>query len=337
MFAMVGIALLLVVRALRPETLLVTLQPLPIVPLVVAFALFGLVVDLRLRRLQLVAAPQLAWAAALAALLFVELALQRMPSATAQAAELASGFTLYCLIAEGVQSFRALAVVAATLLALALGCAAVALLPPSTLGLVLDEPDALGLGLALAVPLAFAFYERKPVAARLFLSIVTLLVVGLCVIVTRSRAGQFALTAVLAVHFVVRLRVRGAIVAALLAAPLFVFGTRSFTGASLFARGLPGAAGLAALVVTAVMLFLSFKIAVVLLARYRDETDAAVARIWARALLAALAGLTAGLVFVPPDRHALFWIYTGLVGALYQAARAHDAQLGPVLIRRSRE
>src|SRR5262249_21316726 len=82
-----------------------------------------------------------------------------------------------------------------------------------------------------------------------------------------------------------------------------------------------------ALVAASAMLYVSFKIAVVLLRRYSDDADAAVARTWARALLAALAGLTARLVGVPPGRHAVFWIYTGLAGAIYQAARTHDAQL----------
>ncbi|HEY2747028.1 MAG TPA: hypothetical protein VGL86_20540, partial [Polyangia bacterium] len=222
--------------------------------------------------------------------------------------------------------FRAIAALAATLLALALATAAVTLLPSPTLAVGPDDADALGLTLALAQPLAFAFYERKPVAGRLLLSIVTLLVVGLCVILTKSRAGQLASTAALAVHFVTRLRARGLAVAALLSAPLFVFGAHSFAGASLLG-----------LLPAVPMLFLSFKIAAVLLGRYREDNDAAVARVWARALLALLAGLTAGLAFVPPERHAIFWIYTGLAGALYQAARAHDAQLGPVLIRRSRE
>jgi len=336
MFATIGIALLLVARALHPQALLVALAPLPIVPLLVALALFGLVVDLKLRRSQLVAAPQLAWALALAAAILVDLLVRRPPGARADAAELGVGFILFLLVGEGVQSFRALRQIAATLLLLALGAAAVALLPSSPLGLVVDDPDALGLALALALPLAFALYEERPVAARLLLSIVTLLAVGLCVIFTRSRAGQLAASAVLTVHFVTRLRLRGLVVAALLAAPLFVFGARSWAGAPLFAHGL-GVAAIVALAATAAILYLSFKIAVVVLDRYSDDADAAVARVWARALVAALAGLTAGLAFVPPDRHALFWIYTGLAGALYQAARAHDPQLGPVLIRRSRE
>jgi apolipoprotein N-acyltransferase len=82
---------------------------------------------------------------------------------------------------------------------------------------------------------------------------------------------------------------------------------------------------------------LSFKITVVLWRRYDGDREAAAARTWARALLAALAGVAAGLLFSPPGHGALFWIYTGLAGALWQAAHAHDPQLGAVLIRRSRE
>ncbi|HEY2743299.1 MAG TPA: hypothetical protein VGL86_01695, partial [Polyangia bacterium] len=62
---------------MRPPAPLVTLEPLPIVPFVVALALFGLVVDLKLRKSQLAAAPQLVWAVALAGWLGVMLVVRR--------------------------------------------------------------------------------------------------------------------------------------------------------------------------------------------------------------------------------------------------------------------
>lgn len=329
MFATVGIALLLVVRGLRPQEVVVALQPLPLVPLVFALALFGLVVDLKLRKAQLIAAPQLGWAIAFVACALVALAVARPPGARIEAAELVAGFATFFLLAQGVQRFRALALVAAILLALALVSAVVAMRPPSTLAAALGDPDARALTPALAVPLAFAFFERKRSATRGFLSIVTLLVVGLCVILTQSRAGQLVLAAELVVYFGLRLGLRGLLVGAVLAAPLFCVHVRG----GLARHGAP--AGLVGLAAALAVLYLSFKTAVVVLVRYRNNRDAAAACAWARALLAALAGLTVGLFFVPPGRGTTFWIYTGLAGALYQAARAHDPKLTrPVVLIR---
>lgn len=329
MFAMVGIVVLLVLRGLHPQELVVALQPLPLVPLVFALALFGLVVDLKLRKAQLTAAPQLGWAAAFAAGALVALAVTRPPGARVEAAELAAGFTTFFLLAQGVQRFRALGIVAAVLVALALVSAAAEMGAPSALGAALDDADARACAPALALPLAFALFERKRDAARLFLSIVTLLVVGLCVILTQSRAGQLVLTTILVVHFGLRFGVRGLLFACALAVPLFC--VRVHGGVA--RHGVPG--GLFGLVASIAVLYLSFKTALVLFLRYRNERDAAVAVTWARALFAALAGLSVSLVFVPPGRGAAFWIYTGLAGALYQAARAHDPKLTrPVVLIR---
>ena len=258
------------------------------------------------------------------------------PGARALAVDLVASFALYLLLAQGVQSFRALAIVAGTLVALALAGATVALLPSSPLGAALaaaaGDPEAQAPALGLAVPLAFALHERKRTLPRLFLSIVTLLAVGLCVVLTRSRPGQIVTATVIVAYFVLRWRARGLLAAVVLAVPLFLFG-----GHAAAAAPRQGTGGLPGLAAAAVVLFLSFKIAVVLLRRYAGEPEANAARTWARALLAALAGVAVGLFFVPPGGSAVFWIYAGLSAALYQATRAHDPQLGPVLIRKVRE
>ena len=165
---------------------------------------------------------------------------------------------------------------------------------------------------ALAVPLAFAFFERKRSATRGFLSIVTLLVVGLCVILTqKSRRSARA-----------RRRARRLLRAARSAcaasssaprSPLPLFSSAS-TPRPRARAGAPG--GPLGLARRARRPFLSFKTAARPASRYADDRDAAVARTWARALLAALAGLAVGLLFVPPGHGAVFWIYTGLAGAL---------------------
>jgi hypothetical protein len=72
------------------------------------------------------------------------------------------------------------------------------------------------------------------------------------------------------------------------------------------------------------MIYVSFKIALVVLRRHADDADAAVARSWARALVASLAALSVTLLAAPAAGAPLFWVYVGLAGALYQATRAHD-------------
>jgi hypothetical protein len=74
------------------------------------------------------------------------------------------------------------------------------------------------------------------------------------------------------------------------------------------------------------MIYVSFKIIVAVRRQYADDTVAAVARTWARALAVSLAIVSVGLWFLPAGHHVLFWVYSGLAGALYQATRAHDPQ-----------
>jgi choline-glycine betaine transporter len=82
------------------------------------------------------------------------------------------------------------------------------------------------------------------------------------------------------------------------------------------------------------LLYVSFKILVVILRRYSDAADASVTRPWARALLASLAGLSAGLLFFPAREHVAYFVVPGLAGALFQATRAHDDKLEIGLDRR---
>ncbi|MGZ3442917.1 MAG: O-antigen ligase family protein, partial [Polyangia bacterium] len=74
------------------------------------------------------------------------------------------------------------------------------------------------------------------------------------------------------------------------------------------------------------MIYVSFKVVVTILRRYAGNADAAVARIWALALFASLAGMSVGVFFLSFCYHVVFWIYVGLGGALYQATRAHDPE-----------
>ena len=330
MFATVGIALLLVVRGLRPQEVVVALQPLPLVPLVFALALFGLVVDLKLRKSQLIAAPQLGWAIAFVACALVALAVARPPGARIEAAELVAGFATFFLLAQGVQRFRALALVAAILLALALVSAVVAMRPPSTLAAALGDPDARALTPALAVPLAFAFFERKRSATRGFLSIAD---------VTRGwtlrhldaksrgsararrRARRLLRAAPRPARPPRRRRARRAA----------VLRPRSRRPRAPRRARRPGRPRRRAR-----------RLVPVVQDRGGRPRALSQRRRRRRRLLPGPArcsppspGWPSGCFFVPPGHGTSFWIYTGLAGALYQAARAHDPKLTrPVVLIR---
>jgi len=222
------------------------------------------------------------------------------------------------------------------------------------------------LSLAVGLPFAFAFFDRKRSGGRLFLLILSLALIGGCVFLTRSRGGQLVFVAVLGVYFVKRYGVRGLILGAVVAAPLLLLagGGRSDADESSRERiqmmhdaidllrwypgrgvgygqileynpltahnsyALAGAElGFPGLMLFTALLYLSFKILVTILRRYADDRDAAVARSWAMALLASMAGMSVGIFFLSFCYSVVFWIYLGLVGALYQAVRAHDPKL----------
>ena len=421
MFAIPGIVVLLVQAYLRPQEFFVQLQSVPFLYLFLALALFGLAVDLKLRHTQLVASPLLGWMLAFVGWSLFTLAL-RLPSGLQTAAmDFMIPFTFFFLLSQGVQRFRALAVICGTILAIGLflsfvgvhqgtapfgcfkldpeardasgtydgractnetecttgdaepdadyACERVGLLGTSSVGGgrvryrgALNDPNELALTLGVGLPFAFAFFERKRSGARLLLLVLTLGLVGGCVFLTRSRGGQLVFLTVLAVYFTKRYGARGLILGAIFAAPLVLLaGGRSDADASSMERidmmhqaiqllrwypgrgvgygqileydpltahnsyALAGAEmGFPGLILFTALLYLSFKIVVTVLRRYADDADAAVARTWALAILASLAGMAIGVFFLSFCYHEVFWIYVALAGALYQATRAHD-------------
>jgi O-antigen ligase len=92
---------------------------------------------------------------------------------------------------------------------------------------VLQDPNELALAAGVAMPLAFAFSQRRRRKFNSLLSVLTLALVLLCAILTRSRGGQLVFLAVLAVYFFRRYGLRGMLAGAVLALPLLAFGGRS--------------------------------------------------------------------------------------------------------------
>ena len=84
--------------------------------------------------------------------------------------------------------------------------------------------------------------------------------------------------------------------------------------------------GLVGMFLWGAALYLTVKIPLVALFRYHRREEAVVARTWALALLASLAGLMVGIFFLSFSWHLVFWGYVGLSGAFYSAARTHDPE-----------
>jgi O-antigen ligase len=118
MFAIPGIILLVVFIYARPQEFFEQLRTIPLLYVFLGLALFGVALDLRLRNIRMRSTPLLPWIV----LLFVWSAFTviiRAPSAAlASISGLAICTTLYLLIAHGLQSFRALHMIAGAVLAM---------------------------------------------------------------------------------------------------------------------------------------------------------------------------------------------------------------------------
>jgi O-antigen ligase len=116
-FAIPGIAVLIVFILCRPQEFIEALQKLPMLYLCAAAAVGGFVLDIKLRRLQPIAAPTLPWIVAFIVWALICNAVKVPDKFTGLAIELAILFVLYGTIAHGVQRFRNFQVVAGTVLA----------------------------------------------------------------------------------------------------------------------------------------------------------------------------------------------------------------------------
>jgi O-antigen ligase len=90
----------------------------------------------------------------------------------------------------------------------------------------LQDPNELSLAIAVGMPFAIGFFERRRSWARRLLLIATIGLVGLCTVYTQSRGGQLVFLAALGAYFLKRYGWRGAIFAVILAAPMLMLGGR---------------------------------------------------------------------------------------------------------------
>jgi O-Antigen ligase len=114
-FAIPGIAALMVFILARPQEFLPLLQRVPFLHLFTALALLGWVIDVRLRRLSPHGTPVLPWAIAFLVWCLITVAIVVPEQLLGKIIELGILFALYATIAHGVQRFRTFQVLAAVL------------------------------------------------------------------------------------------------------------------------------------------------------------------------------------------------------------------------------
>jgi hypothetical protein len=120
MFAIPGILLLLVFIYIRPQEFLHELRPVPLLYLFFGLAIFGLIIDLKLRKSKPIVTPQLFWVGLFFVWCVITLAIRKPDALMSESLSIAISITLYLLIGHGVQTFRAFQLVAGTLLVLVL-------------------------------------------------------------------------------------------------------------------------------------------------------------------------------------------------------------------------
>ncbi|MDD1751015.1 MAG: hypothetical protein LUO89_14215, partial [Methanothrix sp.] len=106
MFALPGIAFLIVFILARPQEFIPLLQRVPFLHLFTVLAVFGYVIDIRLRRLQPIATNSLVWVAGLVVWAITSLAINAPEQLVPRTIELVILFVLYGTIAHGIQRFR---------------------------------------------------------------------------------------------------------------------------------------------------------------------------------------------------------------------------------------
>lgn len=90
----------------------------------------------------------------------------------------------------------------------------------------LQDPNELSLAIGIGMPFAIAFAARRRSWLRGLLVIATIVLVAVCTVFSQSRGGQLVFIAVLGAYFLKRFGARGAILGAILAAPILILGGR---------------------------------------------------------------------------------------------------------------
>jgi hypothetical protein len=421
MFFLPGTLLVLVTIYMRPQEILPVLQSVPLLHLFLGLALLGLVLDLRLRIAKPVASPQLPWAILFCVWQVITVvAKSKSGGGIGNIVEIFIPFALFLVIGHGTQTFRALQVIAVTMLAMVLflsyvavdqhhaekGCFALAKgstregvhdgrpcaqpidcqlngpepgaeyvcehvgkLGTNSIGGrvrwrgVLADPNELALAIGVALPFAFALFERRRSASRMALVALSLGLIGTAVVHSQSRGGQLVVAAVMGTYFVRKYGWKGMVLAGLAALPLMVFGGREGKEAEassderyecwwagiemLRLSPIIGVGkgqfleyhflnahnayvlsfaenGLIGFLLFSMLIYLGVKVPFTAVQRAAHAPMAPVARAWSLALLASFFGVAVGIFFLSFTYHYVLWTYFGLSAALYSCIRTHD-------------
>lgn len=224
---------------------------------------------------------------------------------------------------------------------------------------VLQDPNEASMAVAIAVPIAVAFFQRRRNRRRVLLLGMTFLLAAMTVVFSGSRGGQIVFLAVLGVYFLQRYRWKGLLAGALAALPVLALGGRSggeqsslervenlYVGVQLFKAypflGVgfeqftqyhhltahnsyvlaPAELGIVGMVTWLSIFWLTVKVPLTV-AWTVKEPEGEVARIWAVALLSSMAGMAVGIFFLSFNYHYVLWIYVGISGAFYAAVKRH--------------
>ncbi|HTL33206.1 MAG TPA: O-antigen ligase family protein [Kofleriaceae bacterium] len=115
MFALPGIALLIIFILARPQEFIPLLQKIPFLHLGAALATIGFVVDLRLKRLQPVATNTLPWVIAFLGWAVLSIGMNVPEQLPRRGIEMLILFVLYGTLAHGIQRFRTFQAIAGVL------------------------------------------------------------------------------------------------------------------------------------------------------------------------------------------------------------------------------
>jgi O-antigen ligase len=228
---------------------------------------------------------------------------------------------------------------------------------------IIEDPNELAMCVSLCVPLLIGLYLLRPSARSALFLVVAGSAFVWCTVFTQSRGGQLVFLTALAIYFVRRYGVRGAIVVGVMAAPVLLFGGRSGTEAEeskmerlealyvasqlivrkpLFGVGfsqfeeyhirtahnsyaLAGAEmGLIGLALFIAVFYQSMKAFVVSTRRYDAHGPSRPAYVWAGSLMAAQGGLMAGVFFLSFNSSPILWTFMGVCGGFQLAVRRHD-------------
>jgi hypothetical protein len=233
---------------------------------------------------------------------------------------------------------------------------------------IFQDPNELACATSISLPFVFMWFDddrgrgRGRRLLRRLAPVPVLIASMLCNVMTQSRSGQISLVATMGVYFLRRFGMRGAVVGAVLAIPVLLFGGRSDEsstqerlecwaealsmwrehpvigiGAKQFGNHYYLTAHNSALLALSEMgplgfllwtvaLYIAFKTTLQVQRDFANRPEAADVRSAAFATLAGMVGMVASALFLSLTYHLVFWLEVGLAAAIQTMIWRHDPQ-----------